>query len=335
MYFPILRSKRFELLAIQATVTEPSYKDTLSPVIEIVTAQDPDSSKATELSRALDNLSEKEIKSFVVLTPRVGDYKDDFRVPLEWYKNLYSNSPYVIPTYVVDSDTTINDARDYFSQSHNSFENLEFGIIHNGMADPSVLQFIEQNYVTKWVDVTDFVEIGKVSDAYCSKLQGRKVRVEDIFKRQMRNADYPFEDYGTDIHLNYRHKEFAGFGDYQMVGDGLMSGGNQPNVVAIHLSFLDEARGKNLYIRHYTSGARVKGGGTVGDENKDMYHDALQKLIADTTANPHLFFMSNGLKGYYFDSASSSRCSLGRIKQYGIMHHIESIAHYLVTGKTV
>ncbi len=334
MYFPILRSKRFELLAIQAAATEPSYKDTLSPVIEIVTAQNPDPSKATELSRALDNLSEKEIKSFVVLTPRVGDYKDDFRVPLEWYKNFYVSNPYVVPAYVVDSETTINDIIGYFSQSHNSFENLEFGIIHDGMADPSVLQFIEQNYATNWVDVTDFVEIGKVSDAYCSKLQGRKVCVENIFKRQVRNADYPFEDYGTDIHLNYRHKGFAGFGDYQMVGDGLMSGGNQPNVVAIHLSFLDETRGKNLYVRHYLSRGRVTSVAGSG-ENKNMYHDVLQKLKADTTANRHLFFMSNGLKGYYSDLASSSNCSLGRIKQYGIMHHIESIAHYLVTGKTV
>ena len=76
MYFPYLRGKQFELIALrELSVFMSSKRDKLSPVIEPV-------KDSSTLKSTLKELADKSINFNFIINPRVGSFQNS-------YKELY------------------------------------------------------------------------------------------------------------------------------------------------------------------------------------------------------------------------------------------------------
>lgn len=140
-----------------------------------------------------------------------------------------------------------------------------------------------------------------------------------------RNADYRKRDdeFFSDGASSYSMYGCEGFSDYSIVGEPYKSGGFSPRAVALHLTYFDEDG--DVRIKHFVSNPPDDTGDVPG-----KYADAVKALCAwadvqDSSTLPRTI----GLE-YFFQTFEDQRFpGLGAVKKYSIMHHLEMIDSYL------
>ena len=143
------------------------------------------------------------------------------------------------------------------------------------------------------------------------------VLLRDGFDRCRRNADYPPRSNFGDLLYTYGGRGFQGFGDFAIVGDSFSPGGGAAKHVAIHLT---ELHNNTIVANHFVSTTSPQRG---NDQAK--YFSALGLLVSHTGNPAKTGFDTQGVLEYLQSNASRHYPGLGKLKQWSMMHHMEII----------
>jgi len=306
MYFPYLRCKQFELLALREISPIIGAAATISPVLE------PVKKSTSAFERALETLIENDVNFTVVLNPVHGEFVSNASGLISMINEKLAN-----------------------------YENFQFGVIINQFTN---LDFITNQIDTiNFERPISLIHIARVNDIealaqWCTdyeikyNLYGEnfpirryrgiitpetKVLLEDKFKPQVKNADYlrTPDEFFSDDHLYYEDDGFIGFGDYLTIGDDYAESGWLPYAIAIHLTYKKE--NNEIWIRHF-----------VSDSNSDTtdvagkFGEALEKLIEFIDMQGITTGASNEFRALHL---SSHYPGLGSVKKLSIKNHIELV----------
>ena len=301
MYFPYLRGKQFELIALREFAEQ--YPDTakIAPIIE------PVKSTFNGLNTAAKVMFEKQLKFALVLNPTDGDFK---RVR----KDILSESPILLdhPGQWIPAFLFQNDINAIYTTIQERGLNDVMIIFKNGIdTEENTLNFLSNPQIRYIVNGDPNSRIGMRK---LSRLHKDIIRLDNCFIERPRNVDYlniP-EDKFTEEHRFYSEENFYGISDYTALPKDFVDGGMLPYAVAIHMTY--EKNHDEIYVRHF-----------VSDTNDDQsniqrkFFEAATKLkdfFADrdrTTAIDQLIQLLDDNK----------YPGLGIIKKLSIKNHIE------------
>jgi hypothetical protein len=305
MYFPYLRGKQFELLALRE-IGSHINSGLVSPILE------PVKNSIDSLERALDSLIANRINFNLVINPIHGDFKSNssellnfINRKLEGYDNFQLA---IIVHQFIDLDVITN-----------LLERLSFdrpiSLIHKArLNDIDALLNWVGDYEIKYNFFGENFPVRRYRGIITADT---KVLLEDRFVPQAKNADYLSvpDQFFSDDHLYFEEDGFIGFGDYLTIGDDYSESGFLPFAVAIHLTY--ERNNAQIWIQHF-----------VSDSNSDStdpggkFGEALEKLIE---------FIND--KGINTEAAEEFRQlhkaerypGLGSIKKLSIKHHLQLV----------
>lgn len=141
-----------------------------------------------------------------------------------------------------------------------------------------------------------------------------RVLIRDGFNKATTNAEFPADEFFSDLHLRYRNLGFDGFGDFSITGRRFVKGGI-PYAVAIHLTYYNNNR-EALRIQHFISDRTV-----TRDDPAGKFLEALVKLIDFLENNPQI---QTGASDEFRVLHTEERFpGLPEIKYLSITHHLQ------------
>lgn len=308
MYFPILRGRQFELLALRECVEKNILSEHITPIIEPVKV-------SSTFTSTVNSFIETGRSIAVIHNPQVGSWGKDLEKESnkkigERINNLLVNST-VIPSFYVTSELAMN---------------INSAMKNGAKIEDMLLIFNNPEYIENYEEI---IEKGNHSrynvipdkGDFRRRIRRQRVICDDHFPKQTRNVDYLDVDteFFSSDHLYYKDDGYVGFSDYSIVGEEYSETGFAPYAVAIHIVYFDE---KNvLRIAHF-----------VSDSNDDIsdparkFAEAVRKLIE---WNKMKNLETVGIKAFEKAYNDKTYPGLGVVKKYSIMHHIELMGEYL------
>lgn len=311
MYFPYLRGKQFELIALREISEIMANKiESVSPIIEPV-------KNSSTLKSTLLELRNKNINFNIIINPSVGDLKNSSGTVLDVIQeqlNGFSNYQIAI---IVNERTNVPEMLNILRERDIEFAGIT--LIHEAVTNVSAIIDFTNDFSFK----NNVIYFQKTSRRYNREFDRNTwVGLEDFFITQLKNADYlTVEDSQfSEEHLYYQQDGFKGFSDFLTIGDNYSETGFLPYAVAIHLSYADNDN--KIRIKHFVSDSN--------DDASDIggkFAEALEKLVTwceknnipDTIAI--LQFKELYRTGHF--------PGLGSIKKLSIMHHIELVLNLI------
>lgn len=306
MYFPYLRGRQFELIAVRELLEKELIGSNIVPIIEPVKL-------TSTLVKTLQLYTEREHKIALIMNPEVGDFvlklkekrKAQDKVVDELYKQLESEC--MIKAYLMKKNTP--------AQLKKKTDIEKFMIINP-----------KRDCLDDFVDVYSKQEPAYTllpdDRGFSRKAPNSKVIFVDRFEKAARNSDYckNVDVFFSEDHLYYKLEGFKGFSDFSVVGAEYNESGFAPLAVAIHIVYFDKNKG--LRVRHF-----------VSDSNEDIndparkFGEAVKKLVdwVEETGQ----FKTAGLSSFIECYNTGKYPGLGTVKKYSIMHHLELMNKFL------
>ena len=304
MYFPYLRGRQFELIALRELVEKGVLSSRITPIIEPVKL-------SSTLVKTIEVYGKNGRQLAIVTNPKVGSFFNDTKEE----KNLR--------------------LKESFSASLKENDNILYMYLLRSSSKPE--KFIEKyadNMGTICTDkdaISDYetyfsetdVKFNLIPDesGFRRKVRKNRVLLADKFNKQDRNNDYieiddePF----SEDHLYYLEDGYVGFADYSVVGKEYNETGFAPYAVAIHIVYLDTD--ESLRVKHF-----------VSDSNDDIsdpagkFQEALVKLVE---WNKEKKLNTVAMKEFENLYSREAYPGLGTVKKLSIMHHLELMGRYL------
>ena len=308
MYYPFLRARQFELVALRELVAEGICQDYIVPILE------PVKQSHNNLSLAARSFAEKNQRCFLVANPRVGEMTGD-------------NTHYL--HFLVNESLDVFKAGFHYSNNGNYIQSC----IESYNLNECIL--ICQNDVT--VDdarFTALVSLPQIS-AICIETPGRNrdlhrflkglnkqyIRLDDLFEKQVKNSEFlPISEHRfSEEHLFYGEEGFTGFGDYTVLPSEYTDGGSAPRAVAIHMTYLKD--NGQIWIRHFTS---ISNDSIANVQGK--FAEAASKAVAFFRER-HITNSAIAELDDYFTAQHYP--GLGTVKKISIKNHLIVVADYL------
>lgn len=314
MYYPFLRGKQYELLALRDFSSANMNNQKIVPIIEPVKRQ------VNGLNMAMTAMIANGMKFAIILNPMDGDFK-------------HSN----VGNDIIDELTALTEDREnwvpaYFfkgnpdrlldhAEEHN-FENLMI-VFPSGadVNDEGLMEFLANDRIS-------YVVMGNLGNNRSARrrllrLGKAVISLENRFQDKARNADYANvvdEQFSEDF-AYYRDDGLAGFSDYTPLAKDFIEGGMMPYAIAIHLTY--QKSDDQIYVHHF-----------VSDSNYDQSN--IRGKFFEAAAKIAPFYDSGG---YFRTSAVEEFIErstlddgfpgLGYIKKLSIKNHLELINHIL------
>lgn len=307
MYFPYLRGKQFELIALrELCALFPQELNKISPVIEPVKA-------SSTLNSTLAELANRNANFNLILNPRVGDLEGQYERIIEIITSSipaeYNNFQLAV---IIDSKTerSISALIDFVNALNLNYNGIT--LIHKTEINSQNIELLNNQLNI----VYNVIYFSKTSRRYYREFEANTlVSLDDYFEEQSRNADYLNQE--SDFSKEYRfyiQDGFVGFSDFLTIGDNYSESGFLPRAVAIHLSYLDN---EQIKVKHF-----------VSDSNEDVadiggkFSEAINKLVIwcnEKNLNTAAIneFRDLQQRGHF--------PGLGTLKKLSIMNHIELI----------
>lgn len=308
MYFPYLRGKQFELIALRELAALPLLNEKIVPIIE------PVKKSLKSISTALKILHPTGIRVQLIINPQVGELVGRSAEIITFiHEQREQGGDNILPTFIVNGDSDVP-----FIQTVNAQEGFDqdgYSLIH--MAPVRKLDELS-NYTRQSRCLFNTIHINHVF-ALRRKFDPNSLGIlGDYFRKQRVNADYASEideSFSSDCFF-YKNEGFAVFSDYQTIGDSWVEGGMLPKTVVIHLTYRD-ADQEEIRIRHFVS--------DTNDDTLDVagkFHEALSKLVQ---FSDDFGIDSVAVRAFRDLHNREAYPGLGSIKKLSIMHHIELI----------
>lgn len=307
MYFPYLRGRQFELIALRELVENSILSNNIIPIIEPVKL-------SATLIKMLQVFHGADKKVALVRNPQVGNFvaelkKDDNALIKE---KLYR---------LIESDAIFNAL---FLNAHS--EKSIAKLLENGgrISDMITICKNEDNIpVYEKIHALENPMYNLIPDesVFRRNIRNNRVMMDNKFKKQSRNTDYAEiedEPFSAD-HLYYKEDGYVGFSDYSIIGNEYSEAGFAPFAVAIHIVYFDGKR--SLRIKHF-----------VSDTNDDIndpagkFAEAVKKLIDWNKTQKLDTFGINAFTEMY---EHETYPGLGTVKKLSVMHHLELIGRFL------
>lgn len=307
MYFPILRGRQFELLALRECVSKNILSNKIIPIVEPVKV-------SPTYIKTVDSFITAGKPIAIIRNPQVGS----------WLKDLKKESNAKIRKKAGEQlqDTNVISS---FYVTPSLRTNVEFAAENGISIDSLILICNNPEYVNNYEEViSDNIPLYNVvpdKGDFRRRIRHNRVMCEDHFPKQTRNIDYSDieSEFFSSDHLYYADDGYEAFSDYSVVGEEYSETGFAPYAVAIHIVYFDKK--KNLRIAHF-----------VSDSNDDIsdparkFAEAVGKLVE---WNKIMKMDTVGIREFEATYHNKTYPGLGVAKKYSIMHHLELMSKYL------
>jgi hypothetical protein len=309
MYFPYLRARQFELIALRELSAEPTFKNNVVPVLE------PVRESVNGLVLANKIFHENNFNPFLIVNPLQGEMAGDTNYFLNFIRNIEGNCFRAALIFTNNADYILNCITDY------SLSDVML-ICLEGFVDEGKLRDLCENSRISHIMVLN-PHKNRHLDRFIKGLGKFYIRLDDVFDKKEKNADYlDIEAHKfTEEHLFYKEEGFDGFSDFTVLPGEFVDGGSTPRAVVIHLSYINEDSNNEIWVRHFTS-----------NTNDSIVN--VQLKFAEATSKAIRFVTDQGL-----DNAAISELKnyfemekypgLGTVKKISIKNHLIIVSDYL------
>ncbi|HCY77488.1 MAG TPA: hypothetical protein DHV28_16350 [Ignavibacteriales bacterium] len=304
MYYPYLRGKQFELLALREFADIYSDNCKVFPVVE------PVKTSFNSMKIALKKLQSKEIPFAIILNPQCGDIINKTDLILAELEKELSVTEYWMPAFIITNNS---------KRIRKQIEKLDFAnvmLICSESVDANDSDFIE---LISLPSVATILISGdnRSLKRKLDRMEKEVIRLDDQFKPQKKNVDYVgiSEEKFTEEHKFYLEDGYSGFSDYTVLPKDFSEGGRLPYAVAIHLTY--EKNEEEIWVRHFVS--------DTNDDNTNIqgkFGEAAEKAVAFFQKIGYSNSAIDELKRYYRDEQYPG---LGILKKISIKNHLELI----------
>mgnify|MGYP000883454449 CR=1 FL=1 len=313
MYFPYLRGRQFELIAVRELAEASVLSDNVIPIIEPVRLSSTLNSTIIQVFCFIQ-CGNQDKKLAYIYNPKVGTLFEDARkdkigTKLEELKKLVIEDKNVIKAIIIDSKVQkyIDELKAY---------NIESSDIMALCLERDVIPYYEKSFSSG--ASYNVVPYGPSF----RRIRGNRILIDDKFLRRDRNVDYleQDEEFYSDDHLYYKEDGYIGFADYSIVGNDYQETGFAPYAVAIHIVYFSNLD-NSLRVKHF-----------VSDTNDDIsdpankFGEAVAKLV---DWNKRMKLDTLGIRTFEDMHNTGAYPGLGVVKKLSIMHHIELMGKYL------
>lgn len=308
MYYPFLRARQFELIALRELATEEATQGVIIPILE------PVKETHNNLTLAHKVFLEKAQTAFLIVNPTFGELAGDGHFYLEYLSTL--EGQVFLPAFHYKNNA------DFITQCIRKFDLASCMVICQNDISSEDLEFrqlVEQSAITS-INVND-PNRNRSLHRFLRGLNKTYLRLDDLFEKQVRNSDYlEIEEHRfSEEHLYFQDEGFSGFSDYTVLPSEYIDGGSMPRAVVIHLTYLN---GQNqIWIRHFTS------------ETNDSISN-VQGKFAEAAFKAITYCRRSGLSNSaiielesYYDNEHYP--GLGTIKKISIKNHLLVLSQYL------
>ena len=308
MYYPFLRARQFELIALRELATEGATQGVIVPILE------PVKETHNNLNLAHKVFQEKGQSAYLVVNPKFGELAGDSQFYIEYLATL--NYEVFLPAFHYRNNA------EYINQSIE-----QFGLTNCMLICENDIEGDDTNF--KSIAELDAVSLITVNDPgrnrllnrYIRGLQKGFIRLDDLFEKKDRNSDFldVTEHRFSEEHIHYSTEGFEGFSDYTVLPSEYVEGGSTPRAVVIHLTYLNIQN--EIWIRLFTS------------ETNDSIAN-VQGKFAEAAAKAVNYCRQNGLTNSaiteletYFDTEHYP--GLGTVKKLSIKNHLLVLSNFL------
>lgn len=312
MYFPFLRGKQYELLALREIAPTLSHKP-VSPIIE------PTKADTIQLWKGINALWANGLNFNIVLNSSVVgkntlDCMNSVANLIE--SNLKNNTNFQIAVNI-NQYTNFQDLEKFLVG--NRLQDHSFTLIHLSKLDDiqSMKNFII-NHRVKY----NVLHIENVKVRYKRNFETQNcVSLSDSFNQQKRNADYSQipEELFSEEFIFYKQEGFIGFSDFLTVGETFSDSGFTPYVVVIHLTYL---KGQEIRVAHFSSTSNKDTNSPIDLPKK--FKEALNRLM--NFVNDNSLNNTKALEEFRNLHFKSHFPGLGSVKKLSIMNHLELVS---------
>lgn len=307
MYFPILRGKQYELLALRDISTIISTTDKFSPIIE------PVKKDIRGLRTACNKLIENDINFTLIINPKVGEIPPPIELIgfLEKQEEESPSENFQIGIHCTN-ELTVKSLIQLLEKS--ALRDKAITLIHD---ESLKTDFIQEILDTNNVKYNLYNANSPRSRRFKRLLsEGSRVSLEDHFISLSRNVDYKNnpDEFFSDEYLYYKEEGNIGFGDYLTIGSQFIDSGFLPYAVVIHLTYESE---NEIRIRHFVS--------DTNDDYSDVpgkFAEALEKLVEFVNDLDYTTFAIDEFQHLY---NTGHYPGLGSIKKLSILNHLELV----------
>lgn len=309
MYYPYVRGRQYELLALRELLVAGLLSDKIVPIIEPVKL-------SSTLIKTLEAFHRANRKLCFIINPDVGSFASDMKDPdKSGVKEKFSK--------LIDCEN-IQEAFIVNKRALNNFEKWNKTLEKN-KSDWIVINNKKENlpiFTTLFKEECPELTFVPDESSFRRNVRYHRGLLEDRFSKMSRNSDYSENEdelYSED-HLFYSEDGFKAFSDYSIIGSNYLESGFAPYAVAIHIVYFDAK--KNLRIRHF-----------VSDNNSDIqnpagkFYEAVSKLAIWVKEDNISCTHSLNMFLNYFKNQTYP--GLGSVKKLSFMHHLELIGEYL------
>jgi hypothetical protein len=304
MYFPYLRGRQNELLAVRDCAGTIVNSGRILPIIEPVRRN------YENLARALRNYAEAGAPFILIVNPQVGELArdPDFIGGLIEGDRLQTHAS-TIPGFIVAEQTSPREVQAFLR----TYRDRQVSFIHwHSFAEPHQLN----DLMNRHENVSYQIFIDGLTGRSYQRVFARypKVLVRDGFKKR-KNATYPEDEFFSELHNTYREGNFSGFGDFTIVGRDYTDTGGPAYAVAIHLTYHRDDG--DVWIRHFISDRTE-----TAQDPGGKFMEALEKLVEFLDSNLHISYC-RACDEFRDLHIAQHFPQLGPVKRLSIKHHIE------------
>lgn len=310
-YYPIIRGRQYDLLAIRELTINSKLSRYITPIIEPIKL-------STTLISTLSEITNAQNKAIVISNPKVGSFMGELEI--EDIKHKFTK-------IIKENNVIIGHHFNKYSteQLEDLIESYKVDL------DEIVLIHSEKKLVNLYNDIFDVVtprlNLIPLDNAFRRQLNRQNlVGLDDKFNKLIRNADYleNENEFFSEEHLYFEEEGYVGFADYSVVGADYNEGGFAPYAVAIHIVYPNEENNE-LEIMHF-----------VSDSNKDTsdpagkFSEALDKLIEwyqKYSYNAYMDTLAMQIFKRHYEEGTYP--GLPTLKKLSIMHHLELVGNIL------
>lgn len=307
MYFPYLRGRQYELIALRELINNDKLSEHVTPIIEPVKV-------SPTLLSVISAFNKKERNLIIITNPHVGTYESDSKKEknVVAFENIQkaTNSQNIYSGIITDENSPILVDK-----------MLNQGINYNKMVALCLNSDNIESLQAAFSRGNPLYNVIPYSPAFRRVRNSNRVMIDDKFNKLPRNSDYLncLDEFFSDDHLYCYEDGYSGFSDYSIVGEEYTESGFAPYAVAIHIVYMDTDN--SLRIHHF-----------VSDSNDDIsdpankFYEALSKLVEWNKTKKMKTLAMKTFESMY---ENETYPGLGVIKKLTIMHHIELIGDYL------
>lgn len=323
MYYPYLRGKQFELLALRELSKGglPDYEN-ICPIIE------PLKDDFSGNDAAIDAMADARMRFALILNPYRGDFTvGDDAFAQKTLTSFKTKDPFDInpdswiPAFLVDKN--VNVAKKVIQENRLNDVML---VAQDDVDFDEIREILESGVVRYFVLPDSKMLIRKIRRL---GVDLELIRIDDKFPPVKRNNDYrdtkesKNEDgIFSEEHIFYEDDGYSGFSDYTLITKELSEGGALPYVVAIHLTYV--GKDDEIRVHHFLSDSNSNG------------RENIQKKFAEAALKADDFFKDHNVRTPSVDELVQFMIDghypgLGSLKKYSIKHHIQLVDSLLRT----